>query len=151
MAFPTDTLTQSFAVELLKGLHDFTGAADVFYVALYDNTTTMTDTTTTYPGAGSNGELAATGNYTQGGQVITSVTPVWEATGGTAAVCDFDPDEIFSNASFTARGALIYNSTNADATVALLDFGSDQTATAGDFTIQFPAPLATTAIIRIAL
>jgi hypothetical protein len=151
MAFPTSTLTQSFVTDLLKGTHDFTGAADVFYLALYSDTTTMTAATATYPGAGSDGELGATGNYTQGGQIITSVTPVWDETGGTAAICDFSPDEIFANATFSAMGALIYNSTNADATVCLLDFVTLQTATAGDFTIQFPAATAAAAIIRIAL
>lgn len=149
MAFPADTLTESFRVELLEGAHNFLIAGDTFNLALYDNTTTMTAATATYPGAGVNGELAATGNYTQGGQALTqAIDPEWNITGGSAAIVDW-VDEVFSNATFTARGALIYNTTGS-ATVCLLNFGGDQTATAGDFTIQFPSPDAATAIIRIA-
>ena len=84
MAFPSDTLTQSFVTELLEGGHDFQVAGHVFNIALYDDTTTMTAATATYPGAGVNGELAAAGNYTQGGQALTNVAPVWSSTG---AVC----------------------------------------------------------------
>jgi len=152
MAFPSDTLTQSFVTELLEGGHDFQVAGHVFNIALYDDTTTMTAATATYPGAGVNGELAAAGNYTQGGQALTNVAPVWSSTGGTAAIIDFDPDEIFANATFSAMGALIYNTNGAaNTTVCLLDFVTLQTATAGDFTIQFPVANAATAIIRIAL
>ena len=95
MAFPSDTLTQSFVTELLEGGHDFQVAGHVFNIALYDDTTTMTAATATYPGAGVNGELAAAGNYTQGGQALTSVDPVWDTT---AAICDFDPDEASASA-----------------------------------------------------
>ena len=146
MAFPSDTLTNSFKVGLLQGLHDFRAAGNTFNIALYDDTTTMTAGTATYPGTGADGELAASGNYTQGGQALASVDPVWDTT---AAICDF-ADEVFSNATFSAMGALIYDVTASNATVALLDFVTLQTATAGDFTIQFPSPAAATAIIRIA-
>ena len=148
MAFPSDTLTNTFKVELLEGGHDFQVAGNTFNIALYDDSTTMTAATATYPGAGVNGELAATGNYTQGGQALTAETgfPQWDTD---TAIVDF-VDEVFSNATFSAMGALIYNTTTADATVCLLDFVSLQTATAGDFTIQFQAPAAATAIIRIA-
>ena len=148
MAFPSDTLTQSFRVELLTDGHDFTlTTGNVFNIALYDDTTTMTAATATYPGAGVNGELAAAGNYTQGGQALGNVTPVWDTT---KAIVDFSPDEVFANATFSAMGALIYNTSNGNTTVCLLDFVTLQTATAGDFTIQFPAAAAATAIIRIA-
>ena len=74
------------------------------------------------------------------------VTPT---TDGTTAICDFS-DLTFSNVSITARGALIYNDTQADKAVCVLDFGGDKTATAGDFTISFPTANASSAIIRIA-
>ena len=151
MAFPSDTLTNTYKVELLEGGHDFQVAGNTFNIALYDDTTTMTAATTAYPGAGADGELGATGNYTQGGQALTSVDPIWSSTGGTASICDFSPDEVFSNATFSAMGALIYNTSATNASVCLLDFVSLQTATAGDFTIQFPAADAATAIIRLAL
>jgi hypothetical protein len=150
MAFPSDTLCNNFKTELLKGEHDFSDSGGhSFKIALYDDSTTMTAATATYPGAGVNGELAATGNYTQGGQALTNASgyPQWDTT---AAITDFD-DEVFANATFSAMGALIYNDTHAsDACVCLLDFVTLQTATAGDFTIQFPTPAAATAIIRIA-
>jgi hypothetical protein len=153
MAFPSNTLTQSFKVQFLTGIHDFTvSTGHVFKMALYDNTTTMTAATATYPGAGVNGELAATGNYTQGGNALTNaLTPAWNTTGGAAAITDFD-DEVWATATFTARGALIYNTDAgaSNATVALLNFGSDKSATAGDFTVQFPTADAATAIIRVA-
>ena len=85
-------------------------------------------------------------NYSATGSVLTSVTPT---TDGTTAICDFS-DLTFSNVSITARGALIYNDTQADKVVCVLDFGGDKTATAGDFTISFPTANASSAIIRIA-
>jgi hypothetical protein len=144
MAFTGDFMCESFKLELLTGEHDFTVAADSFKIALYDDTSTLTAATAVYTASG---ELAATGNYTTTGQALTNVTPVWDTS---AAICDF-VDEVFSNATFSAMGALIYNDTHAsDAAVIVLDFVTLQTATAGDFTIQFPAAAAATAIIRIA-
>jgi hypothetical protein len=70
-------------------------------------------------------------------------------TSGTTAFIDF-ADLTFSTATITARGALIYNSTNGNRTVCVLDFGSDKTSTAGDFTIVFPTADASNAIVRIA-
>ena len=84
--------------------------------------------------------------YTAGGATLTSVTPT---TSGTTALCDFD-DVSFTSASFTANGALIYNSSQSDKAVCAIAFGSDKTVTSGTFTIQFPTADATNAIIRIA-
>ena len=84
--------------------------------------------------------------YTSGGATLTSVTPVADST---TAVCDF-ADVSFSSATFTANGALIYNSSATNAAVAAIAFGSDKTATNGTFTIQFPAADASNAIIRLA-
>jgi hypothetical protein len=146
MAFSGDYMCDSFKVELLKAEHNFQPAGHSFKIALYDDTSTLDNTTTAYTATG---ELAATGNYTTTGQALTNASgfPQWDTD---TAICDFD-DEVFSNATFSAMGALIYNDTHAsDAAVIVLDFVTLQTATAGDFTIQFPAPVAATAIIRIA-
>ena len=85
-------------------------------------------------------------NYTSGGGTLVNVTP--SAT-GTTAVTDFN-DLTFSTATVTARGCMIYNSSDSNKSVATIDFGGDKTSTAGDFTIVFPAKAAATAIIRIA-
>ena len=89
----------------------------------------------------------ATGtNYTAGGAALTNVNPT---SGGTTGFTDF-ADLTFGTATVTARGCLIYNDTNADRSVATIDFGGDKTSTSGNFTIVFPAAAASTAIIRIA-
>ena len=92
---------------------------------------------------GTHNFTASTGNSFK---LALYVTPT---TDGTTAICDFS-DLTFSNVSITARGALIYNDTQADKAVCVLDFGGDKTATAGDFTISFPTANASSAIIRIA-
>jgi len=144
MAFSGDYMCDSFKLELLTAEHNFAAAGDSFKIALYDDTSTLDNTTTVYTPTG---ELAATGNYTTTGQALTNIDPAW---GTVKALCDF-VDEVFSNATFSAMGALIYNDTHAsDAAVIVLDFVTLQTATAGDFTIQFPAAADATAIIRIA-
>jgi len=147
MAFTGDFMCSSFKQELFEGLHDFQVAGDSFKMALYDNTATLTAATTAYPGAGVGGELAAAGNYTQGGEALTNIAPTLD---GTTAICDF-VDEVWGTATFTAYGGLIYNDTEAgDPSVIVCDFGGAKTATAGDFTVQFPVAAAATAIIRIA-
>ena len=145
MAFTGNFMCTSFKVEILKAEHNFTNAAHVFKMALYDNSATLTAATTVYTASG---ELAATGNYTTAGNVLdNNLTPT---SGSAEAWTDWD-DEVWSTATFSAYGALIYNDTHAtDAAVAVLDFGGVKTATAGDFTVQLPAPAAGTAIIRIA-
>ena len=87
-----------------------------------------------------------TADATIGGATLTSVTPVASST---TAVCDFS-DVSYSSASFTANGALIYNSSASNVAVCAIAFGSDKTATNGTFTIQFPTADATNAIIRLA-
>ena len=85
-------------------------------------------------------------NYTSGGGSLTNVTPTLS---GSTCVCDF-ADFTFSDATITSRGMLLYNSTNSNKAIAVVDFGGDKTSTAGDFTVVFPSPTATGAIIRIA-
>jgi hypothetical protein len=159
----TQAMTTSFKAQLMLAVHDFRPSADtgadVFKLALYSSTASLDANTTTYT---SSDEVSSSGtNYTAGGGALTNLgaTAVnTNASAGTGFV-DFG-DLTFANATITARGALIYNTTpsansNANtaltnASVAVLDFGSDKTATAGDFTIIFPTATNTTAIIRIA-
>ena len=105
--------------------------------------------TTSYDTLVSNSdELSSSGTgYSTGGNTLTSVTPVAD---GTTAVCDF-ADTTWSSATFSTCGAIIYNdSATGNPACAVLSFSGDQTVSSGDFTIQFPAAAAATAIIRIA-
>ena len=117
--------------------------ADTFKIALYTSSATLGASTTAYSGTN---EVANGSGYTTGGNTLTLVSPSLD---GTTAILDFN-DSVWSAASITARGALIYNSTQSNKAVAVLDFGADKTSTAGDFTVIFPAAAAATAIIRIA-
>ena len=142
----TSAICTSFKVELLKGVHDFTATTgDTYKIALYDSDVTLGAGTTAFS---TSEEITNTSGsaYTSGGATLTSVTPVADST---TAVCDF-ADVSFSSASFTANGALIYNSSESNKAVAAIAFGSDKTATNGTFTIQFPTADATNAIIRLA-
>jgi hypothetical protein len=140
----TQAMCTSFKVELMQALHNFTnGTGNTFKIALYTSSATLDATTTVYT---TSNEVAAGGGYTAGGNTLTNVTPT---SSSTTAFTDF-ADTTWSAATITARGALVYNSTNANRSVIVLDFGSDKTSTSGDFTIQFPAAAAATAIIRIA-
>jgi hypothetical protein len=139
----TSTLTTSFKTELLKGNHNFTnGTGDTYKLALYTSSATLGATTTSFT---TTGQASGT-NYTSGGAALTNVTPT---SSGTTAFCDFN-DLTFGTATITARGCMIYNSSDSNKSVATIDFGGDKTSTAGDFTIVFPAAAAATAIIRIA-
>jgi hypothetical protein len=139
----TSAICTSFKQELLVGTHNFTASTgDSFKLALYTSSATLGASTTTYT---TSNEVSGT-NYTAGGNTLTSVTPT---TSGTTAICDF-ADLTFGTATVTARGCLIYNDTQSDKAVAAIDFGGDKTSTAGNFTIVFPSPTATGAIIRLA-
>ena len=144
MAFNGNFLCTSFKVEILKNVHTFTAASNVFKLALYTNSATLNAATTAYT---SSNEVTGT-NYTAKGQFVTTVTPV---AIGTTALVDM-ADEVFSNVTISSvRGALIYNeAATGDPSVCVLDFGADKGASSGDFTIVFPAADASNAIIRIA-
>jgi len=142
----TSAICTSFKVELLKGVHNFTATTgDTFKIALYDSDATLGASTTAFSTSEEITNTSGTA-YTSGGATLTSVTPVASST---TAICDF-ADVSFSSASFTANGALIYNSSDSNAAVCAIAFGSDKTATNGTFTIQFPTADATNAIIRLA-
>ena len=139
----SQAMCTSFKVQLLTGTHNFTNSTgDTFKIALYTSSATLDASTTAYSATN---EVSGTG-YTAGGNTLTNVTPT---SSGTTAFTDF-ADTTWSTATITARGALIYNSSQSDKAVCVLDFGSDKTSTAGDFTIIFPTADASNAIIRIA-
>jgi len=139
----------SFKKELLEGGHNFLASGgDTFKLALYDNNASFDASTTDYTATN---EVSASGSYSAGGGTLTNVNP---SSSGTTAFTDFD-DLTFTTATITARGALIYNTTEGSGTgttnsVVVLDFGADKTSTAGDFQIVFPTADASNAIIRIA-
>ena len=140
----SQAMATSFKVQILGGDFDFSsGTADTFKIALFTSAATLGATTTAYS---TSNEVTGT-NYVAGGNTLT-ISQVPTST-GTTAFLDF-ADTTWSNASITARGALIYKSGGTNPAVAVLDFGSDKTSTAGDFTIVFPAADASNAIIRIA-
>ena len=148
----SQAMVTSFKVEILNGIHAFgsaviraSAAPDVFKLALYTSSATLGAATTAYT---TSDEVSSSGtNYTAGGLTLT-VSQVPTST-GTTAWLDFD-DLTVPSATLTARGALIYNATQSNKAVAVLDFGSDKTSTAGNFTIQFPTANSTSAILRIA-
>ena len=131
------TQTTSFKKELYQGIHDL--STDVIKIALYTGNANLNADTTVYS---SSGEITGTG-YTAGGKVMTGVTI--ESSGYTAYV-NF-ANVVWNPGVFTARCALIYNSSKANRSIAVLDFGSDKTTTSS-FTITMPANTATTALIR---
>jgi len=140
----TQALCTSFKVELLQGIHNFTvSTGDVFKLALYTSSASLDAATTAYT---SSNEVGNSGTYTAGGGTLTNVTPT---SSGTTAFVDF-ADISFTSATITARGALIYNSSDSNRAVAVLDFGADKISTSGTFTVQFPVADATNAIVRIA-
>ena len=143
----TSAICNSFKVEILKAVHNFTaGGANVFNLALYTSSATLNKSTTAYS---SSNEISNTSGsaYSAKGLALTSVTPVLSSD---TAVCDF-ANISWSSASFTARGCLIFNDTaSGDPSVCAIDFGGDKTVTSGTFTIEFPAASAGSAIIGIA-
>lgn len=131
------TQTTSFKEELYKGIHDLT--VDTLKIALYTANADLNEATTVYSVTN---EITGTG-YIAGGKTLANVTV--QSSGFTAWV-SFDNVE-WDPAQFTARCALIYNSSKANRSIAVLDFGSDKT-TVTKFTVVVPASTATSAIIR---
>tara|TARA_Y100001951_G_C11054913_1_gene137684 strand:+ start:82 stop:510 length:429 start_codon:yes stop_codon:yes gene_type:complete len=139
----TQAMCTSFKKEILEGVHNFLlSGGDTFKIALFTSSATLDATTTAYSATN---EVSGAG-YSAGGNTLTRIDP---ATSGTTAFTDF-ANTTWSSATITARGAVIYNSTDSDKAVAVLDFGSDKSSSTGDFTIQFPTADASSAIIRIA-
>jgi hypothetical protein len=137
MSTIVQTQTTSFKKELYEAVHNL--PVDAIKIALYTANASLDEATTVYSTAN---EVVGPG-YVAGGVVMTGVTV--NASGYTAYV-DF-ADATWAGASFTARCALIYNSSKANRSIAVLDFGADKTAS-GAFVIQMPANSPTTALIR---
>lgn len=150
----TTALSNAFKLELLKGNHDFDN--DTFRVALIKESPTGTfgAATVAYSDLGS--DQASGSGYTSTFDTVSTGAAAAIATGypqmdGTTAVMDFD-DAVFTSVTVQADGCILYNP-NADSAanvIAVFDFGGTVSATAGDFTIQFPAPGASTSILRLA-
>ena len=136
----SQALTTSFKLDILDGVHDLN--TDVIKIALYTSAAVLGATTTVYTTLN---ETTGTA-YVAGGNTLTGATIT---TSGTTAFATFD-NSLWSAASFVARGALIYNSSKGGKSIAVLDFGGDQTVSNGDFAVIFPAANASDAIIRIA-
>lgn len=131
------TQTTSFKAQLYQGIHDLT--TDVIKIALYTASANLNEDTTVYS---STNEVVNTGTYSAGG---AQLTPITIGTSGYTAFVGFP--NISWTGAITARCALIYNSTQGNKSIAVLDFGSDKTSV-GTFTITMPANTATAALIR---
>ena len=137
----TQAMCTSFKVQLLNGQQNF--SANTFKLALYTSSATLGENTTSYT---TTNEVAATGNYTAGGNTLTvSVTPT---NSGNVAYISF-ANTSWANATITAAGALIYNTSQSNASVCVLSFGGDKTSTNGTFAVNFPTADASNAIIRL--
>ena len=144
MAFSGNFMCTSFKKELMEAGHNFKNSGgNTFRMALYTDSSSFTAATTAYT---STDEISGT-NYTAKGESLTRIDPT---TSSTTAYTDF-ADVAWSTATFSAMGAMIFNdSASGDPSVVILDFGALKTATAGTFTVAFPAADASNAIIRIA-
>jgi hypothetical protein len=145
------TLATSFKVEILDGIHNFgvgviraTTAADTFKIALYSTLATLNSTTTVYT---TQDEVTGTGYIAGGNTLVISQAPTSTNT-ETVAWLNFE-NSSWANATFSADGALIYNSTQGNKAVAILNFGSTKTTANQTFTVTFPASTSSAAIIRI--
>jgi hypothetical protein len=138
----SQAVCNSFKKELLDGVHDLATGGDVFKLALYTSSANLSGSTTSFT---TTGEVSASGQYASGGSALQSQQT---SVASGVAIVDF-ADLSFTGVTLTSRGALIYNTSDTNKAVCVLDFGGDKTATAGTFTIQFPAFTTSAAILRI--
>ena len=136
----TQAMCTQFKKDVMLGLHDLD--SDTIKIALYTSSATLNATTDTYT---TSNEVANGNGYATGGVTLANASVI---ENGTSGCFDADNPE-WTSASFTARGALIYNDTDGDRAIAVLDFGGDFTVSSGTFRIVFPAQTASNAIIRI--
>ena len=142
----TTAMCTSFKSELLGGTHDLDTHSIKLALIKATPTGTYNAATTNYSDVTGNSDEASGTGYTAGGQVLDSVTI---STDGTTAIIDI-ADEVFTSATISADGCIIYNTSASNAAIAVIDFGGTKTSTNGDFTIQFPVADVSNAIIRIA-
>ncbi len=138
----TAAICNSFKTELLAMTPHTAG--DTYKIALFTSAATLSKATTAY--AATN-EVGNSGDYAAGGQTLVGFTVTLDTD---TAILDWTTDPLWTGATITARGALIYNSSRSNKAVAVLDFGGDITSTAGNFLVTLPAAAAATAVIRIA-
>tara|TARA_R110001632_G_scaffold80436_2_gene179868 strand:+ start:2070 stop:2492 length:423 start_codon:yes stop_codon:yes gene_type:complete len=136
----TQAMCTQFKKDVMLGLHDLD--SDTIKIALYTSSATLSAATDTYT---TSNEVANGSGYTTGGVTLANASVI---ENGTSGCFDSDNPE-WTSASFTARGALIYNDTDGDRAIAVLDFGGDFTVSSGTFRVVFPAQTASNAIIRI--
>ena len=148
----TSAICTSFKKELLEGLMDFNATSgSTFKIALIKANASQSGTysaaTTNYSDVtGNSDELPATGGYSTGGNTLTNIDPT---TSGTTAFVDF-ADTSWTSATLTTRGCIIYNTSQSNKAVMVIDFGADFSVSGGTFQIQFPTANASDAILRIA-
>ena len=136
----TQAMCTQFKRDVMLGLHDLD--TDTIKIALYTSSATLNATTTTYSATN---EIANGNGYTTGGVTLANASVITNSTSG----CFDSDDPEWTSATFTARGAMIYNDTESDLAIAILDFGGDFTVAGGTFKIVFPAQTASNAIVRI--
>ena len=136
------TMCTSFKAEVAQGLHNFTRTTgNVFKIALYVATADLSASTTVYT---TSGEASGT-NYTAGGIALTNITPT---TSGTTGYWSFET-ATFTNVTLSCAGGLIYNSTNANRAVCVLNFGGTIVKTAQNLVVTFPTAGETSSVLRI--
>jgi hypothetical protein len=135
----TQAMCTQFKRDVMLGLHDLD--SDTIRIALFTSSATLNATTTAYA---TTNEISGAG-YTAGGVALASASVINNSTSG----CFDATDPEWTSATFTARGALIYNDTESDLAIAVLDFGGDFTVAGGTFKVVFPAQTKDTAIVRI--
>ena len=136
-------MTNSFKQEILAGTHNLGSGGNTIKIALYTSSADITPSTTVY----STAEEVTSSGYDAGGKTIVSQGIV--LSGSTVYIDFLDTDATWTGVTFSTRGALIYNATQSNKSIAVLDFGLEKTITAGTFTVKFPTPDADDAIIRI--
>lgn len=142
----TTAMCNSFKQELLGGVHDLD--TDSIKLALIKATPTGTynASTTNYSDVTGNSDEASGTGYSAGGQVLDGATISLDSS---TAILDFT-DEVFSNVTVSTDGCIIYNASQGNKAICVIDFGGTVSATAGDLTIEFPAADASNAVVRIA-
>ncbi|WP_290942481.1 hypothetical protein [Hyphomonas sp.] len=143
MAITTNAICNSFKKELFEAVHNFSNpGGNKFNLSMYTSQATLGKSTTSFT---TGNEVTSPAGYSSGGKVLVNTGT---SVASSVAITDF-ADLSFTNVTLTARGALIYNTSATNKAVCVLDFGGDKTATAGTFTIQFPAFTTSAAILRI--
>ena len=139
----TQVLTDAFKQDCLDGAQNLGSGGNTLKIALYTSSASLGATTTAYS---TTNEVSGTG-YTAGGVTLSSQAVAYDSSNNVAYFDAADPS--WSSATITARGALIYNNSKSNASIAVLDFGSDFSSSNGTFQVQLPTAAYNTALIRI--